>query len=81
MVPDDELTGLLAGTPSGTAFEWPFTGSGWTASINGLIPEFDIPERSVMQPGARLVRVAANGSEQVVRILDRSMEWIEVSPK
>ncbi|MVU81406.1 hypothetical protein GPX89_29705 [Nocardia sp. ET3-3] len=82
LVPDGPLADLIPHAPPGfdTGYPWPATGTGWTASLNELIPEYFLEEGTTMKAGAELVRITADGAQEVLRVLDETGIWKVPTP-
>jgi len=69
---DELLTsgGLHAGEglKPGGAMEYPFAGHGFTASPGHIVPEY-VLNGAKMDPGATLIRIAEDGSKEVISLV------------
>lgn len=80
-VPDGQLSERTGHGPSfDPGYDYPFTGTGFTASDHHTVPEYFLPGGTGMNPGAEMYRVNTDGSETLLAVLGDQGEWIRVRP-
>ena len=78
-LPDEQLSKLTGhGGSFDPGYDYPFTGTGFTASDHLTVPEYFLEGRTAMNPGAEMYRINVDGSEDLIAVLGSDKKWIQV---
>jgi hypothetical protein len=78
-LPDQQLSRLAGhGDSFDPGYDYPFTGTGFTASDNFTVPEYFLDGRTAMNPGAEMYKIDPDGSETLLAVLGGEGRWIQV---
>jgi hypothetical protein len=78
-LPDHQLSNLTGhGDSYNPGYEYPFTGTGFTASDHFTVPEYFLGGGTEMNDGAEMYRINPDGSQELLAVLKPDGEWIRV---
>ncbi|WKG03650.1 toxin glutamine deamidase domain-containing protein [Mycolicibacterium sp. HK-90] len=78
-VPDGQLSERAGHGPGfDPGYDYPFTGTGFTASDRHTVPEYFLPGETRMNSGAEMYRIDTDGSEELLAVLNPDGDWVPV---